>query len=129
MIPSAPFSGGEKHKQAVRSRRQIIKDKAIANPVRQVQDAVPGHGQGFSVRLGAGQDSQKLSVRSQKIFHQGNAVPAGAADIHMAFRQIDLGKLGMLCLKGAVGIACGKLPVVQHPDAHSSLFRFLHDAV
>ena len=127
VLPPAEVPGGEQHKQPVRALRQVEVHKAVLHLIRQVDHALAADRQGFRVRLGDGQDAQQRSV-PDKILHQHRAIPAGAQDVHVPLRQVDL-RLLRLPLKAPVGVARGELAVVQDPHAHAALFHLRHQEV
>ncbi len=129
IVPASALPGGKEHKQPVGSLWQVKIYKTIFTVFSQIQDALPIHCQTLSVRLWHRQDSQQLligemtdlhippqrcAVYSTKVLHQHSPTPAGSADIHMAFRQVEL-TLTWLSLKAAVCMSCGEFVIVQDP--------------
>ena len=127
VLTPAEMPGGEQHEQPVRALRQVEVHKAVLHLIRQVNHALAADRQGFRVRLGYRQDAQQRAVPNE-ILHQHRAPPAGAQDVHVPLRQVDL-RLLRLPLKAPVGVARGELAVVQNPHAHAALLHFRHQEV
>ena len=127
-LSASAFPGSKEYKKTIRTFRQIKIDKTVLILICEIQDSLSADSQCLTVRLRHSKDSQQISIRTCKVFHQDGTAAAGTVNIHMALRQIQLLFLRLSGI-AAVGMSGGKFVIIQNPQPHLSLLCFGTDVV